>query len=267
MIKVLHVNFDAIHKGNFVYDRPAGDNYWLLLLIHTYSNIKVNDVELKYPPNTMLLYKPGQSAYYRANEETYSNDWLRFVTDDPQIITAQIPGGIPFVTRDYVYIHMLFQLLTYEFMSENDMKEPIMEKLIQTIFYKLNEAFETKPSTPLCRNLHDLQRLIYKEPSKNWTVDEMASKLNICVGHLEKIYKNTFGVTCMEDVIRSRINLAQKYLRSNDFNTDDIIQLCGYNNSAHFYRQFKRVVGMTPREYKTSQLNNRNTSWREVANM
>lgn len=263
MINVLHVNFDAIHRNYFVYDRPSGDNFWLLLLIHTYSYIKVNDVELKYPPNTMILYKPGQRAFYRACEETYSNDWVRFETDDPQITEAPIPGGIPFVTRDNVFIHMLYQLLTYEFMTENEMKEAILEKLIQTMFYKLNEAFETKPSTPICRNLHDLQQLIYKEPAKNWTVDEMAAKLNISAGHLERIYKNTFGVTCMEDVIKSRINLAQKYLRGDDFNTEEIIQLCGYNNSAHFYRQFKKVVGMTPREYKISQLRNRNNSQRE----
>lgn len=258
MINVLHVNFDTIHKKDFVYDRPSGDDFWLLLLIHSYSYIRVNDVELKYPPNTMVLFKPGQSAFYRACDETYSNDWLRFETDDIQIIDAPIPGGIPFIARDHVYVHMLYQLLTYEFMTESKMKESIMEKLIQTMFFKLNEAFDTNPKTPMCRNLQDLQRLIYKEPARNWTVAEMASKLNISTGHLERIYKNTFGVSCMEDVIKSRINLAQKYLCSDVYNTDEIIQLCGYNNSAHFYRQFKKIAGVTPREYKISQLRKRN---------
>ena len=253
MIKILHVNFDAIHKKHFVYDRPAGDNFWLLLLIHTNSYIKVNDTEVKYPPNTMVLFKPGQKAFYRASDETYSNDWLRFETDDPMILETAIPSGIPFITREHVNMHMIYQLLTYEFMSENEINEAFMEKLVQAMFYKLNEAFDTKPSTTVCRNIHDLQNLIYKEPAKTWTIEDMASMLSISAGHLERVYKKTFGVTCMDDVIRSRISLAQKHLRSGYYSTEEIIQICGYNNSAHFYRQFKKIVGMTPLEYKKSQ--------------
>lgn len=260
MINVLQVNFDAIHKDNFIYDRPVGDDFWLLLLIHTYSYIRVNDVELIYPPNTMVLYRPGQSVFYRACEETYSgedtysNDWLRFQTDDPQIIDAPIPGGSPFIVHDHVYIHMLYQLLTHEFMADNKNKDVIMEKLIQTMFYKIAEVFDMRLSSPKCRNIYDLKNLIYKDPAKSWTIAEMASILNVSIGHLERKYKKTFGVTCMEDVIKSRIEQAQKYLQHDRHNTEDIIQLCGYNNSAHFYRQFKRIVGMTPHEYKVSQL-------------
>lgn len=253
MINVLQVNFDASHRSDFVYDRPNGDNFWLLLLIHTFSKIKVNDVELRYPPNTVILFKPGQSAFYRACDDSYANDWLRFVTDDPQIVETPIPGGVPFITHDHVYIHMLYQLLSYECINESEMNEDILEKLVHAMFLKLGNAFDTKPKSSVCKNVYDLQRLLYKEPAKDWTIDEMAAKLNISPGHLERTYKRTFGLTCMEDVIQSRIKLAQKYLKNSDFNTGEIINLCGYNNSAHFYRQFKKVVGMTPREYKVSQ--------------
>jgi YesN/AraC family two-component response regulator len=80
----------------------------------------------------------------------------------------------------------------------------------------------------------------------------MAEKLNISVGYLEEIYKNTFGVTCMEDVISSRINLAKKYLLYDHYSIAEIVTLCGYRNIEHFFRQFKKITGITPNRFRNS---------------
>jgi AraC-like DNA-binding protein len=93
---------------------------------------------------------------------------------------------------------------------------------------------------------------IYREPNREWTIYLMAEKLNISTGYLEEIYKNTFGVTCMTDVINSRINLAKKYLLYDNRSIAEIANLCGYHNMEHFFRQFKKKTGVTPNQFRNS---------------
>ena len=98
----------------------------------------------------------------------------------------------------------------------------------------------------------ELKIEIYHYPNKEWTVTRMAERLNISTGYLEEIYKNTFGVTCMEYVINSRINLAKKYLLYEQYTIAEIVTLCGYRNMEHFFRQFKKITGVTPKSYRNS---------------
>lgn len=87
-------------------------------------------------------------------------------------------------------------------------------------------------------------------PKFDWTIDYMASQLNLCKGYFQKIYKKQFGFSCMEFVYHNRIELAKSYLRSTSLRIKDIYSLCGYNNPEHFSRHFKRITSMSPQEYR-----------------
>lgn len=78
----------------------------------------------------------------------------------------------------------------------------------------------------------------------------MAGVLEISSGYLQNIYKKTFGLSCMEDVINSRIRMAKEYLIHSTESIADIAARCGYPNVEHFCRQFKQVTGYTPRNYQ-----------------
>ena len=77
-------------------------------------------------------------------------------------------------------------------------------------------------------------------------------KLNLSISHLENIYKQTFDTTCMEDVITARIALAKRYLKNSKYSVAEIIPLCGYTSAEHFFRQFKKLAGLTPNQYRKS---------------
>lgn len=256
MLKVMYVEFDAMHKGNFVFDMPDGQNSWLLLLTHTPALFLVDDVLVQAQPNSVVLYKPGQRIYYRACDKQYSNDWIRFVTDEEYVTETSIPGGVPFTVSNNSFLHKLYQLITAEHERDAEMNEAIIDKLLQLMFLKLSESFDHKPATQFYKNLNDLRTQIYKRPSDDWTVKLMADRLNISVGHLEKLYRSSFDVTCMEDVIQSRIGLAKKHLEHGDFSIAEIVSMCGYHSVEHFYRQFKRTTGLTPKQYQTHSSRN-----------
>ena len=54
----------------------------------------------------------------------------------------------------------------------------------------------------------------------------------------------------MQYIIRRRIGEAQNLLITTRRSITDIALSCGYNNSNYFQSVFKRLVGMTPGQYR-----------------
>ncbi len=253
MNHIRYVEYDATHSETFEFDVPEGHDCWLLVLTHTPAVFYVDNEYQEYPPNCAVLYKPKQKIYYRACARQYSNDWIRFDTDEPYVIASPLSCGIPFAVHDPSYCHKIFQLLVTEHIMNNAYKDITIDGLLRTLFYKLLESYNYKQISPLYKSLCELKQEIYQKPNENWAVTQMADKLNISVGYLEDLYKKTFGVNCMEDVINSRIDLAKKYLLYHRYTIAEIASLCGYRNTEHFFRQFKKVTGSTPNHFRNSR--------------
>jgi AraC-like DNA-binding protein len=222
------------------------------VLTQTPAVFYVDNDYKEYPANSAILYKPNQKIYYRASTDRYANDWIRFDTNETYVTATPLPCGEPFVIHDPSYCHKIYQLLVTEHIMNNTYKDISIDHLLRILFMKLLEAYNYKHTTPLSKNLNELKMKIYRNPNNDWSVSKMAQSLNISPGYLEEIYKNTFGVTCMEDVINSRINLAKKYLLYDHYTIAEIVTLCGYHNMEHFYRQFKKNTGITPSRFRKS---------------
>jgi AraC-like DNA-binding protein len=58
------------------------------------------------------------------------------------------------------------------------------------------------------------------------------------------------GLTYSEIVQEERFSIASDLLADPDLNIADIAFAAGYENAPHFSRAFKRLTGMTPRDYR-----------------
>ena len=60
------------------------------------------------------------------------------------------------------------------------------------------------------------------------------------------------GLTFSEIVQDARFAIASDLMAETDLNIADIAFAAGYENAPHFSRAFKRLTGMTPRDYRRS---------------
>jgi len=58
------------------------------------------------------------------------------------------------------------------------------------------------------------------------------------------------GSTHSDIVQGARFSIASDLLRDSDLSITDIAFAAGYENAPHFPRAFKRLTGMTPRDYR-----------------
>ena len=82
-------------------------------------------------------------------------------------------------------------------------------------------------------------------------------KYGICTPRLssiyfQELYKKAFGISCGADIINSRIENARRLLSETAYTIEQIAERCGYNNSIHFSRQFKQVMGAAPSKWRST---------------
>lgn len=82
------------------------------------------------------------------------------------------------------------------------------------------------------------------------TLNEVASEANMATTTFCNFFKEHYRMTFVEYLNTIRIGHVCKLLADSDENVVNIAYECGFNNLANFNRQFKRLKGMSPSEYR-----------------
>ncbi|MCY0964202.1 helix-turn-helix domain-containing protein [Parathalassolituus penaei] len=87
----------------------------------------------------------------------------------------------------------------------------------------------------------------YREPLD---LKSMAASLGMSHFHLARQFRATTGYSPIQYLIRRRIGEAQSLLISTRLSVTDIALRVGYDNSNYFHSAFRKVVGVTPGDYR-----------------
>jgi AraC-like DNA-binding protein len=82
------------------------------------------------------------------------------------------------------------------------------------------------------------------------SLQRLAREANVSASHLCRAFKRYTGKRLFNYLIERRIQAAMLALRSTDEKVLSVAMDCGFEDIAYFNRQFKQVVGRTPREYR-----------------
>jgi len=88
-------------------------------------------------------------------------------------------------------------------------------------------------------------------PAHPWTQGDLARHLNMSSSQVVRTFATLHGCTPMRWVSRIRIQQAAKLLREEDATLEDVAERVGYASPFSFSRAFKRITGVSPKEYRT----------------
>ena len=86
------------------------------------------------------------------------------------------------------------------------------------------------------------------------SLEKLANIAHMSPNYLCAAFKQMNGMTIWEYILIRRIDEAKKLLRSSTESILNIQLACGYRSSSNFNKTFKRLVGMSPSEYR-NQIN------------
>jgi AraC family transcriptional regulator len=100
------------------------------------------------------------------------------------------------------------------------------------------------------RWLGDARDFIHAEYISNPTINEIAVAANIHPVHLSRMFRRYYGCTIAEYVRRLRIEAASRALAESNETLAEIAAASGFSDQSHFSNLFKRLMNVTPAEYR-----------------
>jgi AraC family transcriptional regulator, arabinose operon regulatory protein len=256
-IQVNEIGYEMYHSLGLDIYRPEGTKDYLFLYFRTAVEMRINEEYLELEPSIFYLFPKGTPQFYRKLNSPLHNDWIHFDMSggDHFFNNLQIPFCTPIKVQDTLTINRMMYDLRNEFFHHGPHHKEIMNAKMQALFYKFSDIihedpWDTSKQSPHYKKLLLLRYQIETNEYLRSNVLEIASRLNLSGSYLSHLYKDTFGSSIGQDLIKSRIQYAKSLLTYSKYTIGEISFICGYENIEHFSRQFKKLTGLSPRSYK-----------------
>ena len=202
--------FEGVRKGEDVATITAA-NYFFDWMLENYDNY-TDDIKLK----TLEFVLRAESVAYGISGETYRfrsrEDYLKFINE----------------VEDY-------------------------DQLRKWYTNKITEACHDVKCRKENRSngiIDRAQEYIMQNYKKDISLDDVSREVDISPYYFSKLFKEATGDNFIEYLTNIRIDKAKELLDNTNLSMKEICVQVGYSNPNYFSRIFKKIVGVTPTEYK-----------------
>lgn len=219
-----------------------------------------------------MVYKVGDIYRHRALPQVDETAWQdALLRGDTTPVMKDIKhflfGKNDILERGYIsvlYHHLLnalyfaldaLQIPTYQLFSE-DMAH--MESEFQTVYdfdawctEILNKAAVLFSSTDTSQSIiRILKSYILNNLCEDLSRNVLADMVHLNPDYLSYLFKEKCGYSLSEFIANERLNLAKSLLLSTDFSIAEIAMRTGFQNIPYFSKQFKKLAGISPVQYR-----------------
>jgi len=125
--------------------------------------------------------------------------------------------------------------------------------MVRWVNYLLEKTFEyeeeiAKSATIIEKIKHYIQEHYAEDIGRN----EIAGVFFLTPEYLAKLYKKKTGKNLKDYINEYRIEKAKELLKAGEKNVSDIAESVGFDNFSYFSTLFKKLTGVSPKEYKNS---------------
>lgn len=136
-------------------------------------------------------------------------------------------------------------------------------------------SFETIPDarqwlvstlTKLAKHIHDKSShkhssvtntiidVLEQQYDEQITIEGLADKVFLTPNYICNIFKEHVGESIIDYLTKIRMNHAKNYLRETDMRIYEIADKTGFNSTSYFSSVFKKMFGVSPKEYREAGL-------------
>ena len=171
------------------------------------------------------------------------------VDNDSLVCDATVPplSSIPFDYERQGYESAAALAVLFEKPAAH-LQKPLTVMCRPLPVFVRESATATSPASDLLKRA---MRYIAKNAAKGISMRDVARELGVSQSLLSLRFREFSGGTVMDAVIAARIQKAKHLLATTSRSIKDITTASGFRNANYMKSAFKRIIGMTMRDYRT----------------
>lgn len=218
-------------KGNTVHTYSETKNFYVFNLCYRRQNLLEKESNLKKLPGfqTLFVLEP----YFRSKHNFKSKIKLELT--------------------DFEYIKRITEMMLAEYSKEKRNYETRVHSYFRSLIVFLAQKYVINNKNKSSSKLLQLANAIsYMENNytKQINLEDLAEKASLSTRHFGRIFKQNYHTTPIKYLIQLRIKHACSLLKESSASITKIAYESGFKDSNYFSRQFKKIMGMPPSEYK-----------------
>lgn len=135
-------------------------------------------------------------------------------------------------------------------------KRAVITHYIMTVLLRLSEGgfAGTAPGQGDSRMISRILAYISENIASDVSADRISAEIGISSSYLCRLFKRRTTMTLTRYVTEQRLALARSMLLQTDRTMLDIAMSCGFGSPSYFCRIFRENYGITPLEYRKSEI-------------
>lgn len=103
--------------------------------------------------------------------------------------------------------------------------------------------------------IKSVARYISENIQESLSLSKIADHFHVNPSHLSRVFKKETTFNLTDYINQQKINLAKLFLLQNNHTVMDVSDMLNYNSSSYFSKTFKKITGVSPKEYKNKLIN------------
>lgn len=257
-ITVHELDTNTSHEPGFYIHRPRGLGMYLFLRFHTKVEALTEDGWVEGQPGDCLIHTPRRRQWYGHRDIGYIDDWCHLSGSDVRRCLKQfrLPVNRLFRPNSTKFVTPALEQLKEELLSRKPYWQQRaaggMFDLFLLLSRYLHGSTKHRPSPSRVRLMDtfgQVRRTVHETLQKSWPVEAMAELAGLSESRFSVLYREFFGLSPTEDLIRARLQRAQTLLANTAASVTQVARECGFSNIYYFSQLFKKRVGCPPSAY------------------
>jgi len=231
-------NGEAFDLDEIAQSLPQADAYDLTLL-YVYHNHHSD-------PSLQLLA-----------EELPAREWgsVFSLLNEPNLFVILSPRGRLFPIEEWMTQHVAIpvRLVSGEPLESLDELPKSFESAQRAMAQQRFRAIHRLSDLEDAKRMFEIVAFVEEHYGEELSLDKLSSRFFLSREHISRRFKQEKGMTLSSYVMRLKINQAKQWLRQTDEKMYSIALKLGYQDEVYFSKLFKKIVGMTPVEYRNAE--------------
>ena len=257
-----NVGMEYTVKKAAVEESDIQTNLNILFLLDGAMTVEYYDEKYQLQKDDILLISPGipfaitecRNALYGL--ACFSTNTVAQITSSRNMIFHC--NSITDVEKSYDGLREVFLELTREYAKRTHQTKAYTDSLMLKLLDILVEEFQVKnigtkeDFSETDRRMKEMMQYILANLDQELSLNDLAEQMFVSPSTLSRVFKKSTGQYFADFVLEMRVKNAMNLLAHTEQNVTQIALTCGFTNSASFNRAFKKLVNMTPIEYRNN---------------